>query len=331
MRAMVFQGEGRPLAFEKRPVPEPGAGEILIRVEACGVCRTDLHLVDGELPAPKPGVVPGHEVIGRVAAAGPAVPIYREGDRLGVPWLGWTCGMCAFCRRAEENLCPEAAFTGYTRDGGFAEYCLADARYVFPIPDGYDDLHAAPLMCAGLIGYRAYAKAGGAQRLGLYGFGAAAHILCQLAVRQGRAVYAFTKPGDKDAQRFARDQGALWAGGSNEPPPEPLDAALIFAPVGPLVVRALEAVRPGGTVICAGIHMSDIPAFPYATLWRERSVESVANLTRRDGTEFFDRIARIPVRTNVHRYPLEHANEALADLRAGRFEGAAVLTPGGRQ
>jgi len=325
MRAMVFQGDGRALALEERPVPEPGAGEVLIRVAACGVCRTDLHLVDGELSSPKPGVIPGHEVVGRVMRAGSETKDFVEGERVGVPWLGWTCGACDYCGRGAENLCPEARFTGYTRDGGYADYILADARYAFPLPEGYDDLHAAPLLCAGLIGFRAYAKASEAQRLGLYGFGAAAHLLCQLAVGEGRSVYAFTKPGDKDAQRFARDLGACWAAGSNEPPPEPLDAALIFAPVGELVVRALEAVRPGGRVICAGIHMSDIPSFSYAKLWQERSVESVANLTRADGRDFLARIAHVPLETAAHSYPLEEANTALADLRAGRFEGAAVL------
>ena len=325
MRAMVFDGPGRPLRLERRPVPEPGPGEILVRVATCAVCRTDLHLVDGELPEPRPHVVPGHEIVGRVAALGSGVTDFRPGDRVGIPWLGWTCGVCDHCRRGEENLCPEAQFTGYTRDGGFADYALADARYAFPLPGRYDDLHAAPLLCAGLIGFRAYRMAGEAGRLGLYGFGAAAHILCQLAVAEGRAVYAFTKPGDKAAQRFARGLGARWAGGSNEPPPEPLDAALIFAPVGALVPRALAAVRPGGRVVTAGIHMSDIPGFPYHLLWRERVLRSVANLTRADGRDFFARAADAPLETTVHPYPLEDAKRALDDLRAGRFEGAAVL------
>jgi len=305
MRAMVFQGAGAPLALHQRPVPEPRAGEVLIRVAACGVCRTDLHLVDGELTAPKPGVVPGHEVVGRIAGLGPEVDGFAEGQRVGVAWLGWSCASCEDCRRGAENLCREAGFTGYTRDGGYADYIRADARYAFALPEGYDDVHLAPLLCAGLIGFRAYAKAGDAQRLGLYGFGAAAHLLCQLATGEGRSVFGFTKPGDKDAQRFARAQGAVWAAGSNEPPPEPLDAAIIFAPVGELVVRALEAVRPGGRVICAGIHMSDIPGFAYAKLWRERAIESVANLTRADGREFLARIERVPVETTVHSYPLE--------------------------
>jgi len=325
MRAMVFQGAGRPLALEDRPRPEPDPGEVLIKVSACGVCRTDLHLVDGELPDPRPGVIPGHEVVGQIVELGRGVRVFRKGERVGVPWLGWTCGLCPPCRRGEENLCAEAAFTGYTRDGGYAEYLCADARYVFPLAGRLDDPHTVPLMCAGLIGYRALAKAGDAQRVGLYGFGAAAHILCQIAKGQGRAVYAFTKPGDRDAQRFARELGADWASSSNESPPEPLDAVIIFAPVGALVANALEAVRPGGKVICAGIHMSDIPSFPYAALWRERSIESVANLTRRDGLEFFDRLERIAVRTSIHRYRLEDANAALDDLRNGRFEGAAVL------
>ncbi len=325
MRAMVFDGPGRPLRLERRPVPAPEPGEILVRVATCAVCRTDLHLVDGELPDPAPHVVPGHEIVGRVAALGAGVTAFRVGDRVGVPWLGWTCGVCDHCRRGEENLCPEARFTGYTRDGGFADYTLADARYAFALPARYDDLHAAPLLCAGLIGFRAYRMAGEAQRLGLYGFGAAAHILCQLAVAEGREIYAFTKPGDKTAQRFARALGARWAGGSNEPPPVPLDAALIFAPVGALVPQALAAVRPGGRVVTAGIHMSDIPGFPYRLLWQERVLRSVANLTRADGRDFFARAADTPLETTVHPYPLEDANRALDDLRAGRFEGAAVL------
>ncbi|MFQ5348378.1 MAG: zinc-dependent alcohol dehydrogenase family protein [Rhodothalassiaceae bacterium] len=325
MRAMVFAAPGQPLRLVRRPVPECGPGEILVRVSACGVCRTDLHLVAGELPDPRPHVVPGHEVVGRVAAVGESVTGFRTGDRVGVPWLGWTCGTCAFCRRGEENLCPEARFTGYTRDGGYADYICADARYAFPLPDAYDDLHAAPLLCAGLIGFRAYRMAGDARTIGLYGFGAAAHILCQLAVAEGREVYAFTKPGDKAAQRFARARGAVWAGGSNEPPPGPLDAALLFAPVGALVPRALAAVRPGGRVIAAGIHMSDIPSFPYHLLWQERVLRSVANLTRADGRDFLARAGAAPITTTVHPYPLEEANRALDDLRAGRFEGAAVL------
>ncbi|RMD88005.1 MAG: zinc-binding alcohol dehydrogenase family protein [Alphaproteobacteria bacterium] len=325
MRAMTFEAPGQPLRLVRRPVPECGPGEILVRISTCGVCRTDLHLVDGELPDPRPHVVPGHEIVGRVAAVGDAVTDFRIGDRVGVPWLGWTCGTCAFCRRGEENLCPEARFTGYTRDGGYADYICADARYAFPLPDAYDDLHAAPLLCAGLIGFRAYRMAGDAPRIGLYGFGAAAHILCQLAVAEGREVFAFTKPGDRTAQRFARARGAVWAGGSNESPPHPLDAALLFAPVGALVPRALAAVRPGGRVIAAGIHMSDIPSFPYHLLWQERVLRSVANLTRADGRDFLARAAAAPIATTVHPYPLEEANRALDDLRAGRFEGAAVL------
>lgn len=325
MRAMRFAGAGKPLEAVDIDVPEPGRGEILVKVSACAVCRTDLHVVDGELSDPKPGVIPGHEIIGHVKALGEEVTGFDVGDRVGIAWLGWTCGLCDFCRRGEENLCGNARFTGYTVDGGFADYTVADACYAFAIPNRYDDAHAAPLMCAGLIGFRSYAKAGDAQRLGLYGFGAAAHILAQLAIAQGRAVYAFTRPGDEAGQAFARKLGAVWAGGSNAAPPEPLDAALIFAPVGDLVPAALEAVRPGGRVICAGIHMSDIPGFAYDILWRERSLQSVANLTRRDGINFLDRASRIAIKTATTLYRLEDANQALDDLREGRLEGAAVL------
>lgn len=326
MRAMLLDQPGRPLRLAELPTPSPGPGQLLLRVAACAVCRTDLHVVDGDLPAAKRPIVPGHEIVGTVVAAGPgAAPGVGAGARVGVPWLGWTCGSCEACRAGRENLCAGARFTGYQLDGGFAEYALADARYCFPIPEGYPDLQAAPLLCAGLIGWRSLVAAGEAPRLGLYGFGAAAHIVVQVARWQGRRCFAFTKDGDTEGQAFARELGAVWAGGSGEAPPEPLDAAIIFAPVGSLVPAALRAVRPGGTVVCAGIHMSDIPAFPYAILWGERTVRSVANLTRRDGEEFLAVAPRVPVRTEVRAYPLERANEALDDLRAGRLRGAAVL------
>lgn len=346
MRAMLLDAPGRPLRLAHLPTPSPGPGQLLLRVTACAVCRTDLHVADGDLPAAKRPVVPGHEIVGTVVAGGPgAAPAvaaggsapadgratagqpapFAAGARVGVPWLGWTCGACEACRAGRENLCPGARFTGYQLDGGFAEYALADARYCFPIPAGYPDLQAAPLLCAGLIGWRALVAAGEASRLGLYGFGAAAHIVVQVARWQGRRCFAFTKDGDAAGQAFARELGAVWAGGSGEAPPEPLDAAIIFAPVGELVPAALRAVRPGGTVVCAGIHMSDIPAFPYAILWGERTVCSVANLTRRDGEQFLAVAPRVPVRTEVRAYPLERANEALDDLRAGRVRGAAVL------
>ncbi|MBK5919948.1 alcohol dehydrogenase [Rhodothalassium salexigens] len=328
MKAMTFTHAGAPLALVDRPMPEPGPGQVLLRVRACAVCRTDLHLVDGDLPEPKPGVIPGHEIVATVLEAGAGVSRFRAGDRVGVPWLGWTCGACRFCHRGEENLCAEARFTGYTLDGGFADYTVADARYCFPIPLAYDDRHAAPLLCAGLIGWRTARKAGDdAERIGLYGFGAAAHILAQILVAQGRTVFAFTRPGDTAAQAFARRLGVAWAGGSDAPAPEPLDAALLFAPVGALVPKALRDVRPGGRVVCGGIHMSEIPAFAYADLWQERRLESVANLTRADGDDFFRTIAKWPVTTDVRTYALEDANRALDDLRHGRFTGAAVLTP----
>jgi propanol-preferring alcohol dehydrogenase len=295
-------------------------------VHACAVCRTDLHVVDGELAEPKLPLVPGHEIIGSVAALGQDVDRFAVGDRVGVPWLGWTCGECEFCRSDRENLCAQARFTGYQIDGGYSEFTIADQRFCFAIPAGYSDIEAAPLLCAGLIGYRALRMAGDARRLGLYGFGAAAHIIAQVALWQGRAVYAFTSPGDTEAQSFARGLGAVWAGGSDEPPPEMLDAAIIFAPVGPLVPAALRAVERGGTVVCAGIHMSAIPSFSYDILWGERVVRSVANLTRRDGEEFLELAPKVPVKTRTSRYPLEQANQALDDLRAGRLQGAAVLT-----
>ncbi len=318
MRAMVLSAPGQPLRLEERPVPAPGPGERLLKVHACGLCRTDLHVVDGELPRPALPLVPGHQVVGRDVATG---------RRVGVPWLGGSCGSCGYCASGRENLCPDAAFTGYSRDGGFAEYVVADARFCFPLPEGYPDLQAAPLLCAGLIGYRAFRFADDARRLGLYGFGAAAHILAQVAAHEGRTVFAFTKPGDRRAQDFARRLGAAWAGDAGDVPPEPLDAALIFAPAGELVPLALRDVVPGGTVVCAGIHMSDIPSFPYRLLWGERTLRSVANLTREDGVRFLDLAPRVPVRTEVVPYRLEQANEALAALREGRVDGAIVIVP----
>jgi propanol-preferring alcohol dehydrogenase len=294
-------------------------------VRACGVCRTDLHIADGELPEPKLPLVLGHQVVGVVVEAGREVQGLRVGDRVGIPWLGWTCGECGYCRRGLENLCRRAQFTGYHRDGGFAEYAVADARYAFPLPEGYDDLHAAPLLCAGLIGYRCLRVAGEGERLGLYGFGAAAHLIAQVAAYQGRRVFAFTRPGDVEAQAFARELGAVWAGGSDELPPEPLDAAVVLAPVGALVVQALRATAPAGVVVCGGIHMSDIPSFPYRLLWEERVVRSVANLTRKDAEEFLALAPRVPVRVRATPYPLEDAQRALEDLRAGRVVGSAVL------
>lgn len=327
MKAMVLHPETSRLAEETVAIPQPGNGELLIRVGACAVCRTDLHVVDRDLPNPKLPLIPGHEVIGIVEALGDGAPSDLLGQRVGVPWLGSTCGDCMYCRSHHENLCDKAKFTGYTRDGGFAEYLVADHRYCFPIPESYSDTDAAPLMCAGLIGYRSLRAAGDARRLGLYGFGAAAHIIAQVAVKQGRDVYAFTKPGDADTQAFARNLGAVWSGGSDETPPEKLDAAIIFAPVGALVPAALRTVDKAGTVVCAGIHMSDIPSFPYDILWEERVVKSVANLTRADGEEFLRVAPTVPVTTTTTLYPLAAANDALDDLRHGRFEGAAVLTP----
>jgi propanol-preferring alcohol dehydrogenase len=326
MRAMVLEKPGEPLQLRDWPVPTPQPGQVLVRVAACAVCRTDLHVVDGELPNPKLPLIPGHEIVGRVAACGEGVEQFAVGERVGVPWLGWTCGRCDFCAEGRENLCDAACFTGYTLDGGYAEFVAADARYCFRLPDALgSDAAVAPLLCAGLIGYRSLVKAGPARRLGLYGFGAAAHILTQIALWQGRSVFAFTRPGDTAAQAFARQLGADWAGPSDAPPPEPLDAAIIFAPVGALVPRALRAVRKGGVVVCGGIHMSDIPGFPYRDLWEERVICSVANLTRRDGEEFLRLAAEARVRTEVELFPLEAANEALARLRAGQVRGAAVL------
>jgi alcohol dehydrogenase, propanol-preferring len=318
VRAMVFEEVGRPLRAVEREVPRPAAGQLLLRVRACGVCRTDLHLLDGEVAIPEPPRILGHQI---VATAEPG------GRRVGVPWLGWTCGVCEYCRSGRENLCVRARFTGRDIDGGFAEYAVADERFCFEIPGGWPDDQAAPLLCAGLIGYRALRMCGEARRLGLYGFGAAAHIIAQVARWQQRRVFAFTRPGDAAAQALAREVGAEWAGGSDEPPPEPLDAAIIFAPEGALVPVALGAVARGGTVVCGGIHMSDIPSFPYERLWHERSLRSVANLTRADGTEFLALAPRVPVRTHVTTYPLEDVNEALGDLRSGRLVGAAVVIP----
>ena len=331
MRCMALTHVGRPLESIERPVPAPGPGQVLLAVRACAVCRTDLHVVDGELPDVRTPIVPGHEIVGRVAAIGPDVAPgagLAPGQRLGVGWLGWTCGRCEHCAAGRENLCDLARFTGYDADGGYAEYAVADARYCFALPDGLDDLHAAPLLCAGLIGHRSLRMAGDPRRLGLYGFGAAAHIVAQVAAWEGREVYAFTRPGDRAAQDLARSLGARWAGSSSEPPPVPLDAAIVFAPVGALVPAALAAVRKGGVVVCGGIHMSDIPSFPYALLWGERQLRSVANLTRRDGEEFLRLAPRVPVRPRVERFALAQANTALARLRAGELSGAAVLVPG---
>ena len=327
MRAMILERPGLGLEMRAGPVPQPGNGEILVEVKACGVCRTDLHVVDGELPNPKLPIVPGHEIVGRVAAIGAGVLGFAPGERVGIPWLGHTCGVCPYCRSGRENLCDAPPFTGYTRDGGYATHTIADANYCFPLPEGTDDVATAPLLCAGLIGWRSYRMAGEGAALGLYGFGAAAHILAQVAAWQGRRIYAFTRPDDAAAQAFAKSLGAVWAGGSGDLPPEPLDAAIIFAPVGPLVVSALKAVKKGGRVVCGGIHMSDIPAFPYRLLWEERQVVSVANLTRADAYEFLAIAPRAGIKTEITRYPLEAANTALADLRSGALQGAAVLVP----
>jgi len=328
MRALVVDRPHRPLRLVERPLPEPGPGQVRLRVRACGVCRTDLHVVDGELPDLGRPVVPGHQVVGIVEASGVGAERLERGRRVGVPWLGWTCGTCRFCTTGRENLCAQARFTGYHLDGGFAEQVVADERFCFPLPEGHGDAEAAPLLCAGLIGYRALSMAGDAERLGLYGFGAAAHIVVQVARHQGRRVFAFTRPGDAAAQEFALSLGASWAGPSDAPGPEPLDAAIIFAPAGELVPAALRAVDRGGTVVCAGIHMSDVPSFPYRILWEERVVRSVANLTRRDGEEFLALAPRVPVRTEVETFPLEAANDALERLRGGRLRGAAVLVVG---
>ncbi len=325
MKAMVLSRPGTPLEYTEIPVPEPDASQVLVRVHACGVCRTDLHVVDGDLPEPKLPLVPGHEIVGTVEKTGSRVAMFKPGDRLGIPWLGHTCGQCGFCRNGMENLCDNASFTGYSIDGGYAEYTAADERYCISIPERYESIQAAPLLCAGLIGYRSFVMAGDAHSIGLYGFGAAAHIVIQVALHQGRKVYAFTRPNDRIGRTFALGLGAVWAGSSLTVPPEKLDAAIIFAPVGSLVPAALRAVRKGGVVVCAGIHMSDIPSFPYSLLWEERTIKSVANLTRKDGEQFMMLAPKIPVRTEVHPYPLEKANDALDDLRNGRLEGAAVL------
>jgi alcohol dehydrogenase, propanol-preferring len=326
MRAMILDGPRQPLRQAQVSQPQPGIGQVLVRVHACGVCRTDLHVVDGELTEPKLPLIPGHQVVGEVVAVGADVEERRVGERVGVPWLGWTCGICDYCRRGQENLCDRARFTGYNLDGGYAEYMVADARFCFPIPQGYPDEQAAPLLCAGLIGYRALQAAGDRPRLGLYGFGAAAHIVAQVARHQGRRVFAVTRPGDIAGQEFAIQMGATWAGDTTQAIPEELDAAIIFAPAGELVPHALGAVAKGGRVVCAGIHMSDIPSFPYRLLWGERSVCSVANLTRRDGVEFLALAPQIPVHTTVETHPLEEANQALTQLRDGRVRGALVLS-----
>lgn len=327
MRAMVLTAAGKPLVEQEIPVPEPGPGQVLLRVRACGVCRTDLHIVDGELPEPKLPLVLGHQIVAEVVANGAGAERFRIGERVGVPWLGYTDGTCRYCLSGRENLCDNAGFTGYQINGGYAEYAVADERFCFPIPAGYPDLQAAPLLCAGLIGYRAYRMTGDAKRLGLYGFGNAAHILTQIARHQGREVFAFTRPGDTDGQQSARNLGAVWAGGSDTAPPEKLDAAILFAAAGELVPAALRAIDKGGSVICAEIHMSDIPSFPYGILWEERIVRSVANLTRRDGEEFLALAPTIPVHTDIQIFPLREANEAIAAIRSGEIRGTAVLVP----
>jgi len=325
---MVLGAPRQQLRAAELPDPAPGPGQVLIQIRACAVCRTDLHVVDGELPNPKLPLVPGHEIAGVVARNGPRAERFNVGARVGVPWLGWTCGQCPPCRSGRENLCTRARFTGYTLDGGYAEYTIADERFCFPLPDGFSDAEAAPLLCAGLIGYRSLVKTGAARKIGIYGFGAAAHIVTQVARFQAREIYAFTRPGDDAGQRFAKSLGAVWAGASDALPPEQLDAAIIFAPAGELVPRALKALAPGGTVVCGGIHMSDIPSFPYEWLWQERVICSVANLTRKDGEEFLALVPQVPVRSEVELFPLAEANEALNRLRAGKIQGAAVLVPG---
>ena len=327
MLAMRMDAVGQALSLSRMPIPLPGDGELLIRVTACGVCRTDLHIADGELPLHRSPLILGHEVVGKVVLAGKRVQQFSSGNRVGVPWLGSTCGHCPYCNEQHENLCDSPSFTGYDRDGGYAEYIVADANYCFRMPDSYDDLHAAPLLCAGLIGYRAYAMTGAGQHLGLYGFGAAAHIVAQIAVQQGKQVYAFTRPGDLRSQEFARSLGAVWAGDANVAPPGKLDAAIIFASSGELIPQALAATRKGATVVCAGIHMSDVPRFPYSLLWGERCVRSVANLTRADGEAFFALAEQVPLHIHVVPYAMKDANQALNDLRAGAFDGAAVLVP----
>ncbi len=326
MQAMVLEKTRTPLRESECPIPNPGDGEVLVRVSACAVCRTDLHVIDGDLPKPRLPLIPGHEIVGIVERAGPGAE-HKEGERVGIPWLGRTCGTCAYCTGGRENLCEQARFTGYDMDGGYAEFTVANGGYCFPVPDSYSDREAAPLLCAGLIGFRSYRMAGEALRLGLYGFGAAAHIIAQVAVFEGRRVYAFTRPGDIEGQRFASELGAYWSGSSDDIPPEPLDAAIVFAPVGALIPKSLRDVRPGGKVICAGIHMTDVPSFPYSILWGERSVCSVANLTRDDGRRFLQLAPRVPVRTSTELFPLSRANEAVTRFRGGRIKGAAVLVP----
>ena len=326
MRAMVLNEPKRLLELRDVPKPKPGRGQLLVRVSTCAVCRTDLHVVDGELPNPNLPLILGHQIVGRVEDIGEEILNFAIGDRVGIPWLGWTDGDCAFCRSSRENLCDNARFTGYTIDGGYAEFTVADARYCFHLPESYDDVEVAPLLCAGLIGYRSYRKTGDARRLGMYGFGNAAHLIAQIAIYEGRELFAFTRPGDKVTQQAAKELGAVWAGGSDEMPPEKLDAAIIFASVGPLVPTALHALAKGGIVVCGGIHMTDIPSFSYADLWEERVITSVANLTRRDGDEFFEIAPRVPVRTVTQTFPLEEANTALDLFRAGKLSGTAVLT-----
>ncbi len=326
MHAMVLQTPGDSLAYMEVPVMEPGPDQVLIKVHACGVCRTDLHVVDGELPNPKLPIIPGHEIVGSIVRKGRNVESFAVGDRIGVPWVGYTCGECRYCRNGRENLCDRPKFTGYTLDGGYAEFAVADRRYCFALPEAYSDAAVAPLLCAGLIGYRSYRMAGeSAERIGIYGFGGAAHIIAQVAAHQGKRVFAFTRPGDTNAREFALGLGAVWAGDSTEMPPEPLDAALIFAPVGSLVPAALRATVKGGTVVCGGIHMSDIPSFPYGILWEERILRSVANLTRKDGEELLSIAPKIPVRTEIEEFPLQTANDALNRLLEGKLQGAAVL------
>lgn len=326
MRAMVLEAPRRRLVEKEVPVPQPGQDQVLVRVHACGVCRTDLHVVDGELAHPKLPLIPGHEIVGTIESTGNGVRSFHPGDRVGIPWLGYTCGQCPSCRKGRENLCDRPLFTGYTSDGGYAEYTIADHRYCFPLPARYSDADAAPLLCAGLIGYRSYRMLGTEPvSLGIYGFGAAAHIITQVAGHQGKQIYAFTKPGDAEGQAFARKLGATWAGDSTTRPPVQLDASIIFAPVGGLVVEALRSTGKGGSVICAGIHMSDIPSFPYNLLWEERTIRSVANLTRGDGEEFLALAPKVPIKTEIERFPLSAANEALDHLRSGRIQGAAVL------
>jgi alcohol dehydrogenase, propanol-preferring len=329
MRAMILDEPRKPLTLRDCPVPQPGERQVQLEVLTCAVCRTDLHVIDGELPNPKLPLILGHEIVGRVTRVGERASLLRVGQRVGVPWLGWTCGECFFCRSGQENLCVKARFTGYTLEGGYAQFTVADERYCVPIPESFSDAGAAPLLCAGLIGYRSLVRTGDARRLGIYGFGAAGHIVAQVALHQGRTVYAFTRAGDQAAQRFAKELGAVWAGASDARPPEELDAAIIFAPVGALVPAALAAVHKGGIVVCGGIHMSDIPSFPYELLWGERAVTSVANLTRKDAVEFMDIAPRVPVRTTSVPFALEDANEALSQLRNGKLQGAAVLNCAG--